>query len=418
MKTFLRSLLCILLALTAVFSCASCSMKIGAAELTAGYYRIAEDAPVPDGTLSEAAAALSLSVLKQITKNGDGNDLFSPITLLSVLSMIGEGAQGETLTQLEGLLGHPVSSLHGMLYSFRDSLPEGVTAANSVWFRDVKGFSMKESYLQSLADWYGAPAYLAPFDQSTLDDINRWANSQTKGLVPKVLDSITAEDTVYLLSSLLFDRKWEKPYEKKDVREGIPFRSHNGTEQNVTMLRSEETVYLSSETFGLIGFARPYKGGDTAFVGLVPKEGDDLYEVLGRMSGEDLLAIWNARADESVSVTMPEFSFDAGCDLIPAMRALGVTDLFDGKKCDLTGAAEFDPEENLYVGLLKQKNRIELDRNGTKAASVTIGGMKQEACMEVPNSVVLDRPFLFMIVDLDTGIPLFLGTVGDMAQAK
>ena len=87
-----------------------------------------------------------------------------------------------------------------------------------IWFRDEENrLHVNESFLQANADWYDAQIYAAPFDQSTLKDINTWCKQHTDGMIEKMIDKIDANTVMYLINALTFDAKWATKYEKRCV---------------------------------------------------------------------------------------------------------------------------------------------------------------------------------------------------------
>ena len=217
---------------------------------------------------------------------------------------------------------------------------------------------------------------------------------------------------MFLINALCFNAKWEKEYEKSDIDDRI-FTSYDGSQPTVCMLYSNEYAYFSAE--GFTGFAKNYKGGKYSFVGLLPNEGDDIYELIDSLDGDKWLTIMDSKKNEPVHVGIPEFTYDAEMDLTEPLRSLGVTDLFKPALADLSKVGSCNAGGNLYCSYIKQKTFIQVDRNGTKAAAITWGDTKTTSFSpEEPHVVILDRPFVYAIVDNATSIPLFIGVVSNL----
>ena len=175
----------------------------------------------------------------------------------------------------------------------------------------------------------------------------------------------------------------------------------------MTFLNSEESVYLSAE--GVKGVAKPYRGGAYSFVGLLPTdESANVAEFAASLTGEQWTALWKTRRNEKVQTRIPEFKCEDQTALKDLLKAMGMTDLFNPGAADLSAMGRSDGG-NLYVSGVDQKTYLELDRKGTKAAAVTWATLKTRGVFIVPNTVYLDRPFVYLIVDNATGLPLFLG---------
>ncbi len=424
MKKMLRNAILLLLTLCMLLgtvSLSGCTVSIKAEELSASYVRTAtEEGEVSDAFVAAMADfAMTLThttVARDKAELGKANHLVSPLSAMICLAMIANGAEGETLAQMEDVLGMPISSLNKALYAYTSSLYAGedckVSIADSIWYREGDRFTVREEFLQACADWYAAQQYEAPFDEQTRRDINAWVKKYTDGMIDSILDEPIPADTVmYVINALVFDAKWEKEYEKSDVKEGS-FTSQNGTVSTVEMMHSEETTYLVTE--GGYGVARPYKGEAYAFVGLLPEEGTDVYEFAATLTGEAWTALWQGRTREAVYTRIPEFTYDSFMDLTPVLRDMGMTDLFNAAQADLSGIGS-GSDGNLFCSGVCQKTFIEVNRHGTKAAAVTWANMEcgSAAPME-PKYVYLDRPFVYAIVDTGTGLPLFVGVVTEL----
>ena len=412
----LTAALALLMLLSVPVQMTSCALRVNAEEISAGYTRKAtENVPVSDAFVA-AMADFSLTLANttlSLEKEGKANHLISPLSAMICLSMLANGAEGETLAQMEAVLGMPIEELNKNLYAYTCDLYVGedckVSLADSIWYRDGDSFTVREEFLQTCADWYEARQYAAPFDESTRKDINAWAKKYTDGMIDTILEDPIPVDTVmYLINALVFDAKWEEEYEKKDIDADI-FTDCKGVEHAVEMLCSEESRYLTVE--GGFGVARPYKGNGYYFVGLLPEEGVDIYDFAASVTGEAWVAMWEEQTRTTVYTRIPEFTYASDMELTPVLQEMGMTDLFDEGLADLTGIGE-GASGNLYCSGVYQKTFIEVNRHGTKAAAITWGENKCEAAdpME-PKYVYLDRPFVYAIVDGKTGLPLFVGVV-------
>jgi serpin B len=162
-----------------------------------------------------------------------GNILLSPISVLSGLAMTANGAAGETKTQMEETLGLPVEEFNAYLQSYAGALPESEEArcslANSVWFRDDAGrLTVEQAFLDACAGYYGADLFQAPFDETTLADLNAWVSDHTDGMIPTILDRIPDSAMVYLVNALAFDGQWASVYRENQIHEGT-FTAEDGT---------------------------------------------------------------------------------------------------------------------------------------------------------------------------------------------
>ncbi len=414
MKRITLLAICLLLALSMIASMTSCAVTINAEELSAGYKRTATETPTVDGDFRGAAAAFAFDLLRSIPMEEGENALLSPLSAIACLGMIAGGADGETLAELESVIGMDEETLTRSLYAYVAGLYTGKNCefrmANSIWTKDANAFfHVREDFLQKNADWYSAEIYRAPFDKETLSDINRWVKKNTDGMIPKMLDALDDDTVMLLINTLVFDAKWQTKYEDAQIRES-EFTDYGGHVRMVEMMNSRESVYL--EMNGTVGFAKNYEGGAYSFVGLLPQEGEDIYEFARGLGGENFIKMWDGRTSRSINARIPAFSYADDLSLKDALQALGVTDLFDSGAADLSRLGSYDGG-NLYCSDVKQKTFIEVSPSGTKAAAVTWGEIKGESAAEPfdPVNIYLDRPFVYAIVDNATGLPLFVGVV-------
>lgn len=378
--------------------------------------------PVKMTSISETntIAATDFAVrLFQQAKNGEENTLISPLSVLPALSMTCNGTKDETRFQMEQTLGMPVDKLNEYLYSYIHHLPNEKDCqfhlANSIWLRDAKDFIVDDNFLKNNAKYYDAGIYQSAFDDQTLADINNWVAAQTNDMIPTILDQIDSDAYMYLINALSFDSKWSSIYESSSVSNGV-FTTENGTSQDVEMMHSSEYEYIEDENVS--GFLKPYSGYSYAFVALLPKEGIPLTEYVNSLTGEHLHHLLTTVEECPITAGIPKFETEFSIDLIPPLQTLGIHDAFDKDLANFSGMGSFDsPWERLYINSILHKSFFSIGEKGTKAGASTIIGMEKSASSVNPEEakeVILDRPFLYMIVDYENRFPIFIGTADDM----
>lgn len=348
--------------------------------------------------------------LLQATCDQEENTLVSPMSVLSALAMTANGARGETLAQMEDTLGGTVEQLNGVLTGLGQEKDSPLYLANSIWFAEGGRITPNPDFLQVNADYYGAGVFEAPFDQTTITDINRWVKEHTHGMVEEVLKEIPRDAVMYLVNALAFEGEWEDPYEDSNVWQQA-FTNQAGKVQQVSMMHSEEELYLRDEQAQ--GFIKYYQGGRYAFVALLPDKGISVLDYVEGLDGQQLKALLDNPTSVPVAVTMPKFESEMEVDLRKVLEEMGMDLPFDSAQADFTAMGTC-PEGKLYINQVLHKTYIEVEEKGTQGGAATVVGMNSAAAPEEPKEqmvVTLDRPFVYLVVDTSSMLPLFMGTV-------
>ncbi|MBD5142713.1 MAG: serine protease [Ruminococcus sp.] len=343
------------------------------------------------------------------------NIMVSPYSVVQALGMTANGANGETKTQMEQTIGSmPLEDLNQYLYTQRNSQPNDETCklltANSIWVRDEEErIQVKEEFLQTNADYYNASVFKAPFDDSTVSDINNWVKKNTDNMIPELLEEISDDTVMYLINAVTFDGKWLTPYTEDEVWNGI-FTSADNSEQEVEMMHSDEYHYLEDEN--TTGFMKYYQGNRYAFVALLPNEDISINNYIANLTPESLQNLISNPKRTSVQAGLPKFSYDYEIELSETLSSMGMPVAFN-PSADFSKMADTQ-SGLLYIDNVLHKTHIDVFEEGTKAAAVTSVAMTDECAVFYEKTVILDRPFVYAIVDTDTNLPMFMGVLNSV----
>lgn len=373
---------------------------------------------LPDMDAGAAAAADFGIRLFQTSVEEGKNTLISPLSVLYALSMTANGANGETLAQMEQVLGMDSENLNCYMLAYMDLLPEAkeykLRLANSIWFKDDPNFVVEQSFLQTNADYYGAGIYKAAFDEDTKNDINNWVKEHTDEMIPEILDEIPEEAIMYLVNALAFEAQWDEIYMETQVRGGF-FTKEDGTQQEVQMMHSDEHRYLED---GLAtGFIKYYEGRKYAFAAMLPNAGVTVQQYVDSLTGSHLQEMLANPEDILVYVSIPKFETEYDIEMSEVLQEMGMTDAFDWCVADFSRLGTYNADGmNICIGRVLHKTFISVAEQGTKAGAATAVEMVAEGAMEMPEfrSVRLDRPFVYMLIDCETNLPFFIGTMMDV----
>lgn len=375
-----------------------------------------EDVPARVVCLAEepdcGAEAADFAVRLLQNSISEENTLLSPLSVLSALAMTANGAKGETLAQMEQTLGMSTADMNSFLYSILDRQNKTLKLANSLWFTDDETFTVAPDFLETNANYYQADIFQTTFDQAACDAINDWVSRKTDGMIPEILDEIPEVAVIYLVNALSFEGEWTETYKENQVHEDT-FTKEDGTEQTVELMRSSEQHYLEDEM--ATGFVKYYKGGRYAFAALLPNEGVTVAEYAATLTGEHLQALLAQPEEVKVYARIPKFEAEYDTELSEVLTAMGMEDAFDDEKADFSGLGTSE-KGNICISRVLHKTFISVAEQGTKAGASTVVEMVMATGAPVEDSryVTLDRPFVYMILDRETNLPLFIGTLMDV----
>ena len=383
----------------------------GAEDLTKDF-RPSQTAAEYTGEAGPVVTDFGIRLLRETTEPGK-NTLISPLSIITALSMTANGADGDTLLQMEEVLGADIGTLNPMLKAILEDPGTETAMANSVWIKDTPTLTVADSFLQNNADWYGAGVFREPFDEATLRRINGWVEEHTDGQIRDMLDRIHPDAVMYLVNALSFEADWETPYEGYQVHDRI-FTTESGEERTVTMMYSEEGLYLETEK--ATGFLKYYGGRRYAFAALLPTEGTAVAELAASLDGAALREALTGPLEITVHAAMPKFESEYSAELEDVLTRMGMTDAFDYRKANFSRMGTTTDDTNLCIGRVIHKTKITVAEEGTKAGAATMVEMRAEGAAEIQEesrTVILDRPFLYMIVDTELMEPVFIGILAD-----
>ena len=365
------------------------------------------------GETSAAALGFAADLLRQT--EGD-NRLLSPLSVLCALGMVLGGAEGGTRSQMEAVLGASGEALNAFLGPWLAALAaeEGgaLRVADGIWVSDRPDLQISEDFLRLNRECYGAAVEQCSLDAAALAQINAFVKQNTDGMIDKILDGLPEEAVMVLVNALSFEADWADPYREGQVHTNL-FRPEAGAEQTVEFLHSQEHWYLSDgET---VGFLKDYEGGRYAFAALLPPEGMKLEDYIAALTGEKLIGLLTGAKQTAVMTVTPKFETDYSVSLAEPLRALGMTDAFDGELADFSALGTCGNGDNIFLSQVVHKTFLKLDEKGTRAGAATAVIMEAaSAYRDPPPQVVLDRPFVYLLLDRETNIPLFIGTVSSL----
>jgi serpin B len=360
-----------------------------------------------------------------IIRSKEDNLVYSPFSLSLALSMTLAGAETTTrAAMLEALHfsleeGQVHPSFNALMLAIETSqLAEEETEggsfelniANSIWGQ--QGFNFEQDFLDRIALNYGAGIYTVDFAMNPEPSrvaINDWVEEETqekiKDLIPP--NAITPLTRLVLANAIYFKGSWFHPFDQ-GMTQPAPFTTLQGNDISVEMMKlfDERLLYLQDGEIQVVSL--PYLSQDFAMTLIVPDRGS-FTTVEDTLTADILGSLLSNMASERINLEMPKFDFETTINANDPLKALGMAEAFDPDLSDFKGMADV---EDLHISDVLQKATITVDEEGTEAAAATavIVGIESAPIGE-PISLVIDRPFLFIIQHQPTGTILFMGRV-------
>ena len=379
---------------------------------------------VSEATLTTLVSGNSVFAfdLYQALREEDGNLFYSPYSISLALAMTYAGARGETAQQMADTLHFVLSQerLHPAFNSLDIELgqrgegakgkdDEGfrLNIVNTIWGQ--KDYQFLTTFLNLLAENYGAGLRTMDFvnaPEESLITINNWVSDQTEGriedLIPQGL--ISALTRLVLTNAIYFNAAWQYPFNEDMTSDG-PFSLLDGGEVTVPMMRQTES-FGYTEGDGYKAVELPYDGRELSMVILLPQAGQfETFE--GSLDAQWVGAIVKDLKSKRVALTMPRFEFESGFSLKEILAMMGMPLAFYGG-ADFSGMTG---NRDLFIADVVHKAFVSVDEAGTEAAAATAVVMELTAVPETPVEVTVDRPFVFLIRDIETDTILFVGCV-------
>ena len=358
-------------------------------------------------------AAVNKFAVEMAKKMGEETFIASPYSVYLSLLAILAGADGEAKEQLEkvllpeGLTGEAAIEYMGSLIDELEASKQYKLDTNTLVAMDNK-FTVDPDFAQKVVQYLkGETATIDFGDKNAYLTLNKWAEEKTKGLIKNLNSEPLPEETAMaLLNSIYFLGQWKDEFDEKDTHEGV-FRGKDKDSKAQFMTKKfEEANYIENGTYQAISL--PYKGGAAMNIYL-PKEGKSTDDVLKELEKKpDGMGYMEGLGKGTL--TLPKFEAENTLELNDAVKALGLTAMFEG---GLGRMMSVEPEKGLLSNM-KQKAKITVDEKGTEAAAVTESDIVATALPPAPVEFEMNvnRPFVYTIVS--QGMVLFMGISGEM----
>ncbi|MBO4987519.1 MAG: serpin family protein [Lachnospiraceae bacterium] len=342
----------------------------------------------PECVTQNAGKVAGFSVrLFQQSLDSQSNTLVSPVSVMYAFGMIANGADGDTLLQMEELFGMSGAEVNECMYVLKSTLPQSprckVDITNSITLNEEGNLALENDFLQTNADYYGSEICSTQLDEGT---------------------------NMILNNAVSFDAEWEYIYYPNDVHER-EFTKEDGTVQTVPMMASDEYSFVEDDK--ATGFIKKYADNEYAFMALLPNEGIGLDDYVAGLTGEHVINLYHNPQDILTYTRLPKFETECDMEMNDVLKNMGMTDAWDMQAADFSKVGN-NNGNGLYISRATHKTKIVVDELGTRAQAETdIAAAAASEALEY-REVYLNRPFVYLIMDCENGIPLFIGTVREI----
>lgn len=373
------------------------------------------------------------------------NPVLSPVSAYLALSMAGCGADGVTGDEFRSVLGDMEVFSDDMVNSLAQNGDVlNLSIANSAWIDDE--FIVEDDWLGIIQSLMHAEAFQADLSTTeAMNSMNHWIARQTNGMIDNMIEKpLDAWTRLVLFNTIYFKGKWETPFEAENTHQedfyidqvqkvseqselcGLPTADTSKSTQGITSTTEQVDMmnlymtYLDCISNDFTeGVILPYQknANDTgyqdiklALIALKPTNGESIRDVYRKLTPDVLNNMLRNKQNEQVHLKLPKFAITFDQELNQSLVNMGLTECFDPEKANFIPMGKSKYDANLYISLVRQKAKIIVDEEGTEAAAVTEIDMKDGAGMiSEPKELYFNEPFLYMIMDMDREIPLFIG---------
>jgi len=351
-------------------------------------------------------------------ENQKKNMLYSPLSIKYALNMLQEGANNNTYTEINKVIGN-------------ESLPKytgidkNLSFANGVFIKDIFYDHVLPEYINTLKEKYEAEVITDEFKNA--DNINKWIEDKTLGIIKKMVEDKTVQDkfcAMLLINALAIDMQWNNEFSYKSTS-GEKFYKGDGEIITATTMSKRKvrdngiSYYLDDDLTVLTMDLKKYKDQQLEFMAIMPK--NNLSGFVDNVTKEqinkiDENLILSSQTEYGLNIDIPKFKFNYKLKLKNDLKKLGITDSFIPNVADFSKmAVAYSSDEELYVYDALHKADIEFTEDGVKAAAVTVIIMNLAGSARpvpsYPIDIIINKPFMFIIRDKVTKDIWFTGTV-------
>lgn len=373
--------------------------------------------PINPSDIAEVTRAnnqFGLQLLRQEHLDDPTENIFiSPLSVFSALAMTTNGADGQTLVDMETALSFDGVSISDMNAEYQTLIADldnidpkvEINLANSIWYRN--GFEVKPEFLDAVQQHYEAKIQSLDFSSpAAKDQINNWVENKTNGYIEEIVDQISPLHAMFLVNALCFEGQWEEGFQTDATQErGFSLEDSSFIQVEQMIATESNRLVFRNEEISLVEL--PYSKEGFSLV-LVKPENGTVDQLLATMSMDDLNS-WIGEVRESeITLQLPKMKVEYKSELSQSLINLGMESAFTPGVAEFTGISDTD----LQISEVMHKTYLEVDESGTTAAAATSVGVRFTS-LPMIEEYRFDSPFLIFLRERDSGLVLFSGKIMD-----
>ncbi len=365
--------------------------------------------------LANVSGDFGIELFKAISEVEEEKNFFiSPLSVSMALGMTMNGADSSTYTVMQQTLGFnglnedQINKAYKSLILLLTQADPKVLfeIANSIWYR--KQFSFNPIFLEKNRTYFDATVLAKDFnDPKTVIEINDWVKNKTHGKITEVIDEIDPMTLMFLINAIYFKGTWQYEFDKEKTSEELFYMPMNQTSKCQLMHIEGDLNYYADEVVQMVDL--PYGAGNFSMTVILPRKNVDIDDYVANLN----ITKWQGYIDQldttGVSLDLPKFKLEYKKTLNAVLKKLGMDEAFDAEKADFSRIIE---NRELYISRVLHKTFVQVDEEGTEAAAVTVVEMRTTS-IDPPAglSMRVDRPFVFVIRERQSGSVLFMGKI-------
>ena len=376
------------------------------------YWKFFKERKEPDNPIT-LNSTFDYNMIHMANKNKD-NYMISPFSIAYALSILNEGAKGNTKTQIDKVLGN-----YKLNKVTNDENRIGLS--NALFIKNENKNDIRETYTNNIKNNFDADILYDDF--ITPKVINDYAKEKTFGMIDNVLDNIDKDFVMGIMNAIAIDVEWKHKFDGYSTNKEIFTNLDNTTNEVDMMHSSNDITYIENENAkGIIKEYDKYGDNELIFIGIIPN--NNIKEYINKFDKNELDSLLNNKKEPSskldINLSLPKFKYNFDYeDFKNDLKEMGIIDAFDENIADFHNIINDNTNYNLYVSEAIHKSVIELNENGTKAAAITYFGMSKNSMMPKEKEVInikFNKPFLYIIKDKNNDNIWFFGTVYNLSK--